>query len=416
MIVAPSADLDMAVRAIVFSAVGTAGQRCTSLRRLIVHESIRRSGGAAGEGLCQPAGRRPAQGRHAGRPADRRGRARPDEAALDRRGPTAARCMAARRWPTVAGGAYVAPAIGRDAGQTEIVREETFAPILYVMAMTTLDEAIAMQNDVPQGLSSCIFTLNLREAETFLSAVASDCGIANVNIGPSGAEIGGAFGGEKETGGGRESDAGYIGRVEGLHAPREREVPHDPQHQIELFAHLKELLALPLAQGRDRVRHLSAGFPNAELAVNRDERRFWSDDGNFSGADENVTGWQQLAKAVLAAYGDRIVPLQGEAEIAPGLTIMPLPGHTPGHCGWRLESDGQVLIHVGDIVHAPALQIPDPEIGIGFDIDMDAARETRKRLLDRLASEDALFTGGHLLQPAFARVKRSRSGYELVQA
>jgi glyoxylase-like metal-dependent hydrolase (beta-lactamase superfamily II) len=160
----------------------------------------------------------------------------------------------------------------------------------------------------------------------------------------------------------------------------------------------------------------AAVFPNAELAVNRDERRFWSDDGNFSGADENVTGWQQLAKAVLAAYGDRIVPLQGEAEIAPGLTIMPLPGHTPGHCGWRLESDGQVLIHVGDIVHAPALQIPDPEIGIGFDIDMDAARETRKRLLDRLASEDALFTGGHLLQPAFARVKRSRSGYELVQA
>ena len=89
--------------------------------------------------------------------------------------------------------------------QTATVREETFAPILYTLGYDTLEEAIAIQNDVPQGLSSCIFTLNLREAETFLSAAGSDCGIANVNIGPSGAEIGGAFGGEKETGGGRES-------------------------------------------------------------------------------------------------------------------------------------------------------------------------------------------------------------------
>ncbi|MDE3120750.1 MAG: aldehyde dehydrogenase family protein, partial [Paracoccaceae bacterium] len=103
------------------------------------------------------------------------------------------------------GGAYVSPALAEMPGQTAVVREETFAPILYVMGYDTLDEAIALQNDVPQGLSSCIFTLNLREAETFLSAVGSDCGIANVNIGPSGAEIGGAFGGEKETGGGRES-------------------------------------------------------------------------------------------------------------------------------------------------------------------------------------------------------------------
>ena len=103
------------------------------------------------------------------------------------------------------GGAYVEPALAEMPAQSAIVREETFAPILYVMGYDSLDEAIALQNDVPQGLSSCIFTLNLREAETFLSAVGSDCGIANVNIGPSGAEIGGAFGGEKETGGGRES-------------------------------------------------------------------------------------------------------------------------------------------------------------------------------------------------------------------
>ena len=114
------------------------------------------------------------------------------------------------------GGAYVEPAIAEMPKQTETVRTETFAPILYVMGYDTLEEAIAIQNDVPQGLSSCIFTLNMREAETFLSAVGSDCGIANVNIGPSGAEIGGAFGGEKETGGGRESGSdawkGYMRR------------------------------------------------------------------------------------------------------------------------------------------------------------------------------------------------------------
>ena len=105
----------------------------------------------------------------------------------------------------VAGGAYVTPAIVDMPTQTDTVRAETFAPILYVLGYSELDEAIAIQNDVPQGLSSCIFTLNVREAETFLSAVGSDCGIANVNIGTSGAEIGGAFGGEKETGGGREA-------------------------------------------------------------------------------------------------------------------------------------------------------------------------------------------------------------------
>jgi aldehyde dehydrogenase (NAD+) len=114
------------------------------------------------------------------------------------------------------GGAYVEPAIAEMPAQTDTVRTETFAPILYVLGYETLEEAIALQNDVPQGLSSCIFTLNMREAETFLSAVGSDCGIANVNIGPSGAEIGGALGGEKETGGGRESGSdawkGYMRR------------------------------------------------------------------------------------------------------------------------------------------------------------------------------------------------------------
>jgi aldehyde dehydrogenase (NAD+) len=106
------------------------------------------------------------------------------------------------RWPNAR---YVRPAIVRMPAQTDVVREETFAPLLYALTYREMDEAIALHNDVPQGLSSCIFTGDLRESERFLSAAGSDCGIANVNIGPSGAEIGGAFGGEKETGGGRES-------------------------------------------------------------------------------------------------------------------------------------------------------------------------------------------------------------------
>lgn len=208
MIVAPSADLDMAVRAIVFSAVGTAGQRCTSLRRLIAHNSIRADLVAR---LTKAYASLPI-----GDPRHATTLVGPliDHGARDRM--LAALEQARAEGGTVhggqtvtegvpQGGAYVSPALAEMPGQTDVVREETFAPILYVMGYETLDEAIALQNDVPQGLSSCIFTLNLREAETFLSAVGSDCGIANVNIGPSGAEIGGAFGGEKETGGGRES-------------------------------------------------------------------------------------------------------------------------------------------------------------------------------------------------------------------
>jgi len=219
MIVAPSADLDMAVRAIVFSAVGTAGQRCTSLRRLIVHNSIR-------EGLIEklkaayatlPVGDPRKAGTLVGPLVDAGARARMLEQ-LDRAradgGSVYGGNIVADGVPQA--GAYISPALVEMPSQTECVREETFAPILYVMGYDTLEDAIEMQNDVPQGLSSCIFTLNLREAETFLSASGSDCGIANVNIGPSGAEIGGAFGGEKETGGGRESGSdawkGYMRR------------------------------------------------------------------------------------------------------------------------------------------------------------------------------------------------------------
>ncbi|MGL5010380.1 MAG: L-piperidine-6-carboxylate dehydrogenase [Paracoccaceae bacterium] len=215
MIVAPSADLDMAVRAIVFSAVGTAGQRCTTLRRLIVHHSIRADLTARliKAYASLPIGDPRKAGTLIGPLIDTASRDRM-LAALDR---------ARAEGGTVHGGvvvdglgAYITPALVEMPGQTATVCEETFAPILYVMGYETLDEAIHLQNDVPQGLSSCIFTLNMREAGAFLSAAGSDCGIANVNIGPSGAEIGGAFGGEKETGGGRESGSdawkGYMRR------------------------------------------------------------------------------------------------------------------------------------------------------------------------------------------------------------
>jgi aldehyde dehydrogenase (NAD+) len=219
MIVAPSADLEMAVRAVVFSAVGTCGQRCTSLRRLIVHDSV-------ADGLVQRLAAAYA-GLPVGSPLETGTLVGPliDRAAFE--GMERALEVARADGGTVHGGGrvladrfpdafYVRPAIVEMPGQTAIVCHETFAPILYVMRYSTLDEAVALQNGVPQGLSSCIFTTDLREAEAFLAAGGSDCGIANVNIGPSGAEIGGAFGGEKETGGGRESGSdswkGYMRR------------------------------------------------------------------------------------------------------------------------------------------------------------------------------------------------------------
>nr|WP_170600974.1 aldehyde dehydrogenase family protein [Ruegeria arenilitoris] len=219
MIVGPSADLEMAVRAIVFSAVGTAGQRCTTLRRLIVHNSIRADLVArlkkAYAGL--PIGDPLAEGTLVGPLVDEAsGQAM--EAALKAAEAEGGTVFGGKRVieGVPEGGVYMQPAIVEMPGQTEIVKTETFAPILYVMGYDGFDEALEMQNDVPQGLSSCVFTLNMREAEQFLSPAGSDCGIANVNIGPSGAEIGGAFGGEKETGGGRESGSdawnGYMRR------------------------------------------------------------------------------------------------------------------------------------------------------------------------------------------------------------
>jgi aldehyde dehydrogenase (NAD+) len=206
-VVAPSADLELAARGITFAAAGTAGQRCTSMRRLIVHEDV--ADALVGRlveifGSLQ-VGDPFDEGTLVGPLID----ARAHEAmvaALER--------AVADGGEIVVGGArrdappdavYVEPAVVRMPGQTDIVRTETFAPILYVMTYRDLDEAIALHNGVPQGLSSSIFTRDQREAERFIAADGSDCGIVNVNIGTSGAEIGGAFGGEKTTGGGRES-------------------------------------------------------------------------------------------------------------------------------------------------------------------------------------------------------------------
>lgn len=207
-IVAPSADIELALRGIVFAAAGTCGQRCTSLRRLIVHRSI------ADDLLVRlhkiydqiPIGNPLETGTLVGPLIDEHA-AEQMVAALD-----AARAQGGRvhggsrvKSGVPAGGAYVRPAIVEIESTAPIVQVETFAPILYFMRYDTLAEAIAMHNAVPQGLASAIFTNDVREAELFCSPLGSDCGIANVNIGTSGAEIGGAFGGEKETGGGRES-------------------------------------------------------------------------------------------------------------------------------------------------------------------------------------------------------------------
>jgi aldehyde dehydrogenase (NAD+) len=207
-IVAPSADLDLALRAIAFSAMGTAGQRCTTLRRLFVHDSVYDS--------LVPKLKRAYQSVKIGNPLEQgtlvgplidEAAAKKMDAALDaaRKAGGAVTGGEAKSLPGLENGYYRAPAVVEMPKQTGPVVEETFAPILYVMRYSRLSDVIADHNAVPQGLSSSIFTTDLREAELFTSAGGSDCGIANVNIGPSGAEIGGAFGGEKETGGGREA-------------------------------------------------------------------------------------------------------------------------------------------------------------------------------------------------------------------
>jgi aldehyde dehydrogenase (NAD+) len=223
-IVAPSANLDLALRAILFSAMGTAGQRCTTLRRLFVHDGIYDALVPRLKQACKTLqiGDPRAAGKLIG-PLIDKGAFEAMQAALQAAEKAGGKVSGGKRAAVGPKGVhndeayYAEPAIVEMPDQAEIVRRETFAPILYVMRYGDLSEAIRLHNDVPQGLSSSIFTTDLAEAEIFVSAVGSDCGIANVNIGPSGAEIGGAFGGEKETGGGRESGSdswkAYMRRV-----------------------------------------------------------------------------------------------------------------------------------------------------------------------------------------------------------
>jgi len=211
IIISKEADIDMAIPAIVFGAVGTTGQRCTSTRRLIIHEDVYEEvKNRLVNAYKQVVSR-------IGNPLDPNTLVGPliDNFAVDLFNNALKKLqeeggnilfggenLKGEKYPS---GYYVTPVLAEAKNEYQIVQEETFAPILYLMKYKTLDKAIEMHNDVPQGLSSAIFTLNMREAEQFLSARGSDCGIANVNIGTSGAEIGGAFGGEKDTGGGRES-------------------------------------------------------------------------------------------------------------------------------------------------------------------------------------------------------------------
>jgi len=220
-IVCPSADLDLALRAVAFAAMGTAGQRCTTLRRLFVHDSVHAAFVARLKqvyGSVRIGDPLASDDVLVGPLIDERAFLGMQQALDDARA-EGAKVFGGERvdtaqWPNAY---YVKPALVEMPAQTAVVTRETFAPILYVMRYAELDHALALHNAVPQGLSSSIFSTDMREIELFVSASGSDCGIANVNIGPSGAEIGGAFGGEKETGGGREagSDAwkAYMRRV-----------------------------------------------------------------------------------------------------------------------------------------------------------------------------------------------------------
>jgi aldehyde dehydrogenase (NAD+) len=212
IIVTPSADLKLAIPAIVFGAVGTAGQRCTTTRRLLVfrdiYPKVKSALIKAYESLR--IGNPLVEANHLGPLIDQEAVKAMQNAikcAKDEGGSilVGAETSLVLRGPGFESGCYVRPTLIEMKSMSEVVRQETFAPILYMIVVDSLSEAIMMNNDVPQGLSSSLFTTDLREAEQFLGPAGSDCGIANINIGTSGAEIGGAFGGEKETGGGRES-------------------------------------------------------------------------------------------------------------------------------------------------------------------------------------------------------------------
>ena len=181
--------------------------------------------------------------------------------------------------------------------------------------------------------------------------------------------------------------------------------PGDVTHLMFTHLHPDHIAGSVTAAGE-------AVFPNARIFVSEAEHRFWNGE-TFT--DETLSQWQQLATQVLAAYEDRTEKFAGNAEIVPGLSAMALPGHTPGHVGFRVDDDGQSLVHVGDIAHAQTLQFANPEISVVFDIDADTARATRKRTLDMLAGDGAIFSGGHMLRPTIGRLERAGDGYRFAE-
>ncbi|WP_422075020.1 MBL fold metallo-hydrolase [Tranquillimonas rosea] len=160
----------------------------------------------------------------------------------------------------------------------------------------------------------------------------------------------------------------------------------------------------------------AALFPNAELVVSETDRQFWSDESNFANAGDQAQSFAKLAQNVLSVYGDRLSPFDGEADIAPGITAMPLPGHTPGHSGYMLASGDAGLLIWADIVHVPPVQFARPEVTIGFDVNPEQAAETRAQILDRVVSDRIMVAGSHMGFPGLANIAQDGEGYRPVDA
>ena len=182
--------------------------------------------------------------------------------------------------------------------------------------------------------------------------------------------------------------------------------PGDVSHLVLTHLHPDHIAGAIDADG-------NAVFGNAEVFVTATEHAFWTDDGNFAGADGTATDWQALAKSVLSAYGDRVTLVRSDAELAGCVTLIDLPGHTPGHVGFRVDSGTDSFVSVCDVVHSQVLQLADPEICAAFDGDRSAAIQSRKRVLDMVAADRLPFSGGHVLGAEILYLERSGSGYRL---
>ncbi len=181
--------------------------------------------------------------------------------------------------------------------------------------------------------------------------------------------------------------------------------PEDVTHLFLTHLHPDHIVGTITPEGQ-------AVFPNAQVSVSEADHAFWSDASQFT--DETLSQWQQLAAVVLAAYGDRLELISGEVGIISGVTAIPLPGHTPGHFGFRVDDGSDSFAHVGDIVHAQSLQLANPEIAVLFDVDPDTARATRKRTLDMVATDRLNFSGGHILRPSMGVLERDGAGYRII--